>query len=280
MRAILDFLALIDRRIIYAVLIFAIILPLFLKPTLPSSPTKEVIEAYNAVESLKEDDIILISTDYGPSAYPELQPVLEVVLEQSFKKNVKVLLMTHWQFEGLIVGINAIEKVAKRYNKVYGKDYLILGFKPGVLGVMIGLSEDFRKVFPTDYYGKPIDSYEIYKKLIKDDTVLNYKDINLLFGFEAGATGDSWVQIVQARYGVKMAFAVTAVMAPGYFPYYQAKQIVGLVGGLKGAFDYESLNKSKGLASLIMISQVVVHSVILVFILLGNVGFIIRRILG
>jgi hypothetical protein len=50
------------------------------------------------------------------------------------------------------------------------------------------------------------------------------------------------------------------------------------VGGLKGAFDYESLAKKKGLASLIMVSQVPVHTIILLFILLGNIGFIIRRI--
>jgi len=280
MRAVLDFLSYIDRRIIYTVLIFSIIIPLFLKPTLPSKPSKEVIDAYNAVESLKEGDVLLISSDYGPSAYPELQPVIEVVIEQAFRKNVKVLLLTHWRFEGLIVGVNAIEKVARKLNKKYGEDYLILGFKPGAVGVMIGLSEDFRKVFPTDYYNKNIDSYPIYKEIAGDDGILNYKDISLLFGFEAGATGDFWVQIVQARYGLKMAFAVTAVMAPGYFPYYQAKQVVGIVGGLKGAFDYESLYNKKGLASLIMVSQVPVHTVILIFILLGNIGFILRRFLG
>jgi len=279
MKVILDFLTLIDRRIIYSVLIFSIIIPLFLKPSLPTRPTQEVIDAYNAVESLKEGDVLLLSTDYGPSAYPELQPVYEVVLEQAFKKNVKVLLMTHWQFQGLIVGVNGIEKVAKKFNKKYGEDYLILGFKPGVAGVMVGLSEDFRNVFPNDYYSKPIDSYPIYKDIVGDDNVLNYKDIDLLFGFEAGATGDFWVQIVQARYGVKMAFSVTAVMAPGYFPYYQAKQVVGIVGGLKGAFDYESLAKKRGLASLIMVSQIPAHTIILLFILLGNIGFIIRRII-
>ncbi|MEO0143681.1 MAG: hypothetical protein ABIL49_01245 [candidate division WOR-3 bacterium] len=279
MRAVLDFLSLIDRRIIYTILIFSIVIPLFLKPSLPTRPTQEVKEAYNAVESLKEGDVLLLSTDYGPSAYPELQPVLEVVLEQAFKKNVKVLLMTHWQFQGLIVGISAIEKIAKKYNKKYGEDYLILGFRPGVVGVMIGLSEDFRNVFQVDYYNKPLDSYPIYKEIVGEDGILNYKDIDLLFGFEAGATGDFWIQIVQARYGVKMAFAVTAVMAPQYFPYYQAKQIVGIVGGLKGAYDYESLANKKGLASLIMVSQVSVHSIILLFILFGNVGFILRRFL-
>ncbi|MEO0202580.1 MAG: hypothetical protein ABIL37_02505 [candidate division WOR-3 bacterium] len=279
MRKLLEILELIDRRIIYTVLIFAIIIPLFLKIPLPDKPSQEVVNAYNAVESLKEGDVLLISTDYGPSAYPELQPVLEAVLEQAFRKNIKVLLLTHWRHEGLIVGVSAIEKIAKKHNKKYGEDYLILGFRPGVAGVMIGLSEDFRNVFRTDYYNKPIDSYPIYKEVAKEDGIINYNDISLFFGFQAGATGDSWIQIVQARYGVKMVFAVTAVMAPNYFPYYQANQIFGLVGGLKGAFDYESLVKLRGLASLLIASQVSVHTIILLFILLGNVGFILRRVL-
>ncbi len=278
MKAILDFLALIDRRIIYTLLIFAILIPLFLRPSLPIRPSKEVRDAYDAVKQLKAGDVLLISTDYGPSAYPELQPVLEVVLRQAFRKNVKVLMMTHWRFEGLIVCVSAIEKIAKEFNKKYGEDYLILGFKPGAAGVIIGLSEDFRNIFPTDYYNRALESYSIYKQVAGSDEIINYKDIDLLFGFEAGDIGDRWVQIAQARYGVKMAFAVTAVMAPAYFPYYQAKQVVGIVGSLKGAYDYESLDKTKGLASIIMVSQVSVHSIILLFMLLGNIGFLLRRL--
>ncbi len=267
----------IDRRIIYALVLITVSFPLIFKITLPLEVSKEVRMAYQAVEELEEGDVILISTDYGPSSAPETQPMLEAILTHAFRKNVKVLLMTHWRFEGLIMGVEGIEKIARRFNKKYGEDYIILGFRPGVSAVMIGLSEDFRNVFLTDYYGRSIDSYPMYKQIAGEDNILNYDDIDLLVGLQAGNVGDLWIRIVNARYGVPMIMGATAVIIPEYFPYLQAGQIKGLIGGLKGAADYEKLVNMVGFGTVGMSAQLFVHTLILVLIFLGNVSLIARR---
>jgi len=266
-----------DRRIIYALVFLATAVPLILNIRLPMPVSPEVKSAFEAVDKLKEGDVILISTDYGPSSAPETQPMLEAILSHAFQKNVKVLLMTHWRFEGLIMGIEGIDKIAKKYHKEYGKDYLVLGYRPGGTAVMIGMAEDFRNIFSTDNAGKPLDSYPIYKEIAGDDGILNYKDIDLLVGLEAGSIGNFWIMIVNARYKVPMIMGTTAVITPEFFAFYQSGQIEGLLGGLKGAADYETLLGVMGFASKGMVSQFAVHVLIILLILLGNLSDIARR---
>ena len=74
-----------------------------------------------------------------------------------------------------------------------------------------------------------------------------------------------------------MSAGVTAVSAPRFYSYLDAKQLVGLLGGLRGAAVYESLvgEKGKGLSG--MDAQSIAHLVIIFFILLSNVLYLIEK---
>ena len=159
----------------------------------------------------------------------------------------------------------------KKFNKKYGIDYVFLGYRPGVAAVMINMGRDIRSVFAVDYFGTPLDSLPMMQN------IKNYSDIAILVGLEAGSTGDAWVQFAQARYNQKIILGGTAVVAPDLYPYLQAGQIVGLIGGMRGAADYEKLVNSVGPATIGMTAQTVIHIVILIFILLGNVGYFLTR---
>jgi hypothetical protein len=74
-----------------------------------------------------------------------------------------------------------------------------------------------------------------------------------------------------------MAFGTTAVMAPDAYPYLQAGQIEGMMGGLKGAAEYENLIGRLGLGTRGMPAQSWAHVLVIVFIALGNVGFFVTR---
>ena len=266
---ILEFLGKLDRRVIYLVIILGVMIPFLLRVKLPLKPLQEVIQAYNEVDKLPPGSAILISVDYDAASMPELQPMLSAILKHAFKKNLKVILMSHWPL-GVPLGQIAIEEEAKRFKKVYGIDYAFLGFRPGVAAVMINLGKEIRMVFDVDYKGTPIDSLPFMRN------IHNYNDIALLVGFEAGSTGDFWIQFAQARYNQKIILGTTAVVTPDAYPYLHAEQIVGLIGGLRGAADYEYLVESLGPAFLGMGSQTVIHIIIVILILLGNL-FIIRK---
>jgi hypothetical protein len=60
------------------------------------------------------------------------------------------------------------------------------------------------------------------------------------------------------------------VSAPEYYPYVQAGQLTGLLGGLSGAAEYEDLVGKRADAARGMDAQSVGHLMILVFIIAGN----------
>ena len=74
-----------------------------------------------------------------------------------------------------------------------------------------------------------------------------------------------------------MVAGVTAVSAPEYYPYLQAGQLQGLLGGMAGAAEYEVLVKYPALATRGMDAQSLAHVFIAFMIILGNIAFIGQR---
>ncbi len=270
MREFFERISKIDRRIIYLIVLVGVTIPLLTRKGFEFKPLPEVKNAYNFIENLPEGSNVLISIDYDAASMPELQPLLEVMLRHLFRNNLKVIMMGHWPL-GLPLGQIALEKIAKEMDKKYGYDYVFLGYRPGIAAVMLNMGKEIRMVFDVDYKGVPLDSLPMMRE------VHNYDDIALLIGFEAGSVGDFWVQFAQARFGQKIILTSTAVVTPDLYPYYQAGQIVGLIGGLRGAADYEILVKRKGFAYTGMTAQTVIHVIIIALILLGNIGYFALR---
>ncbi len=263
-------LAKIDRRIIYLILFLTVLLPYLFKISLPMKPLPEVVQAYREIDRLPAGSVVMISIDYDAASMPEVQPMLYAILRHCFSKDLKIIMLGHWPL-GIPLGIAALEDVAKEYGKKYGEDYVFLGYRPGVAAVMINMGKEIRSVFREDYWGTPLDSLPMMRN------VHTYDDIAILVGFEAGSTGDYWVQYAQARYNQKIILGGTAVVAPDWYPYLQSRQIVGLIGGLRGAADYENLVHHKALAYYGMTPQAAVHILIVIFIILGNIGYLALR---
>ena len=86
-----------------------------------------------------------------------------------------------------------------------------------------------------------------------------------------------WIQQVQGRFSIDLVAGCTAVSAPEYYPYIQANQLQGLLGGLAGAAEYEALIELPGTATLGMDSQSLGHLAVIAFILVGNVLHLLSR---
>jgi hypothetical protein len=91
------------------------------------------------------------------------------------------------------------------------------------------------------------------------------------------ATADYWVSIVNAQFGVPMVCGTTAVSAPKYYAFVASGQFKGLLGGMKGAAEYEILVGKKADAVTGMSAQSLVHLLIIFLVLLGNISFFIGR---
>jgi len=260
----------IDRRIIYILLALVIIMPFFIHIIMPIRAAGPEQAAYNAVESLPTGTPVLISMDFDPASMPELKPMATAIMRHCFSKGLKVIMLGHW-YTGVPLAQLILEDVASEFELEYGKDYVNLGYRPGGSAVVLAMGKELRDVFPTDYKGTPIDSLPMMV------SIHNYSQTPLLVAFEAGATGDMWVQYAWARFRLNIVLGMTAVSAPDAYPYLQANQIVGLIGGLKGAAAYEMLIKRHGVASVGMPAQSYAHLLIIIFIILGNIGYFVTR---
>lgn len=264
-----------DRRFIYLALGLVVVLPLIMKWVLPIRVSEPVRAAYQAIESLPEGSVIMISIDYDASSEPELQPMLLSVLRHCFTKRHRVVLLGQWAL-GLPFGEIGLNTVSREFNArarssadsiLYGRDYVNLGYRPGARALIVGLGREFRDFFATDYRGTPVDALPLMRG------IHNYNNIDLLVGLEAGQAGDEWIQFAGARYGLKIVIGGTGVIAPDMFHYLQARQIKGLVGGLQGAAEYETLVSHPGTAVAGMVAQSTAHILILLFIIMGNIAY-------
>ncbi|MGR3219991.1 MAG: hypothetical protein ACUZ8H_09270 [Candidatus Anammoxibacter sp.] len=254
----------IDRRIIFLLVFVAVVVSLLLKFELPVPPTEPVINIYNKIETLGENDHILLALDYDPSSKEELYPMAIALLHHCYRRNIKVLGLTLWP-GGAGLAEEAIVSVAKEYGKESGKDYVYLGYKPGQASLIINMGENLYSAFPKDYYGNTTRDMPVLKG------VNSLKDIDYVIDLAAGQTIETWIAYGKEKYGFEMAAGCTAVIGPDLYPFLQSGQLNGMMGGLKGAAEYESLINKKAMATRGMQPQSVVHILVIVLVIIGNV---------
>lgn len=264
-------LANIDRRIIFLVIALAVVLPLLFPLGMRVKVTSQTQAIYDEVENLAAGSNVLVSFDYDPAAAPEVHPMALAFLRHCFAKKHKVIIMALWPV-GAQLAVSATAEVADDFDLEYGRDYVNLGYKPGGDIVIKSLGASFPEVFPRDMAGAPTANLPIMAK------VHTLKDIDLVMDLSAGDPGiPGWVRVANALYQRKVAAGCTAVSAPQFFPYLQTGQLVGLLGGLKGAAEYEAVTASAGKATRRMDAQSIAHVVIIAFILFANISYFILR---
>jgi hypothetical protein len=270
----------IDRRIIYLLVAIGALIPIIKPIGLPTVPTGPVEELFNKIETLGPDDSVIISYDYGPSSEPELNPMAEAIMRHCFKRKIKIIIMALFPLGGVNMAIDEVAKVAAEFPGLkYGVDYVNLGYKDGAQAAMKRMDISIENLFPADVDGNPTENMPIMK------ATRNYDDVSVVISLATGIIGEYWVNLVNAQFGVPVAVGCTAVSAPKYYAYLRAGQMMSLMGGLKGASEYEELLIRKyefarklyeepqvklSSAKTGMDVQSIVHVIIIAFIIFGN----------
>jgi hypothetical protein len=262
----------IDRRIVYLAIFLGVCLPyLFSFVELPVTITADVRRIYDKIDSLEEGATVMVSFDYGPSSKPELQPMALAILRHCFSKNVKVVGVT-LVTEGVGLANSAMETAAAEFDREYGRDYSFLGFKAGGAILVLNLGQDLQGTFKADLKGTSTSEMEVTRN------IHSLKDFDYVIDLAAGFPGiEEWIAYGQERYRFTFGAGCTAVMAPDFYPFLQSGQLNGLIGGLAGAAEYETLIGRKAKAMGGMQAQSVAHLIIIAFILLGNAVYFLTR---
>jgi hypothetical protein len=261
-----------DRRWLFLGLALYVVVPLLQPVGLPKVKiTPEAQALYDFIEALPTDRVVLLTCDYDPGSKPELHPMTFAIVEHLCRRNIPFAVIELWPQGSGMANEVIDEVVEKKYGKQEYRDYVHLGFKSGQEVVIQSLGNSLLKTYPTDIKGVPIGEIPVLSG------IESVKDFSLIMNISAGTPGTKeWVQQAGSRYGVPVATGCTGVQAPQSYPYYP-RQLVGLLGGMAAAAEYERLVGVPGSATKGMEAQSFTHAVVFLFVVFGNVVYFWQR---
>lgn len=269
-----------DRRVLYVLVAVALSIPLIIRPS--AHPAKdaifpEVLRAYETIDKVPPGKIVLVSTTWGAGTKAENEPQLDALMRHMFAKRIKFAILA-WDAGGSEITWQSAEAVQKAMNAKYGKDWVHLGFKTGNAAIIAaGLGEDFQKVFTADRAGTSLS------KLPAVSFVKNYKQIGVVVDITSTGMMGVWVPYLTMPKHIPLIYCPTAVMAVSAYPYLDSGQLMGMLNGVMGAVQYETLIGRGGVAtdaSATSWALSTAHIYILLLIILGNVGYLAARRAG
>ena len=260
-----------DRRWIFLVVGFLVLMPLIFPLKLPLAVSSPAQRYFDTLDKLPNGSIIVLSGDFDPASGPELLPMLHSSIEHLFRKDCRIIALELWPGGPPLV-VAALHTVGDELHKKYGVDYVNLGYKSGNEVVMLAMGTSFSRTFPNDYSGTSVKTLPLMKGID------NFDGAKLLVNISAGTPGTKeWVQQAQGRYHIQLVSGSTAVQAPELYPYLQSGQLKGLLGGMAGAAEYEKATHMLGPATKGIDAQSSAHVFIMFLILLGNAIHFARR---
>ena len=274
---ILRLLQTVDRRWLYAMLLFSVTIPFFLKIRLPVNVSPSTQTLYDKIESLPPGSFVLFGVDWAAGTRGENGSQTEAMMRHLMKRKLRFALLA---FDPQATTLS--QKIALRLQTEYRREHPEYGVEEGVTWVNWGYKVDqvnFIKAFAQDIQKTvSTDTHNVeLSKLSVMQHVSSAKDITMILDVNPTPTFQNYIQFLQQPYKIPMGLAPTAVMAPEAYNYLDSGQLVGMLNGLQGAIEYEQLMGVVGKATVGSNSLSLAHLVIIFLILMGNIAMILER---
>lgn len=269
-----------DPRLVYLILLVVITIPILTHSAfaVPISPTTRTL--YDFIQKLPPNSLVVESFDYATSVVPELHPQAIVVTQQLFLRPLKILFVA-LDPNGPTLADAVLDAINKG-SKNYGVDYANLGYIPNIATV-IGMTSNIAQFLTLDTHATPTASLPI----IKEFPAAKQAALVITFDDDSSALFN-YLQYWQGRFNIPVAVGATAILAPGYLPFYNSGQLVGILISIRAAAEYEVLLSSpppEGYGCCLGISgatSTVValstsHLLIIAMVVFGNVAYFVGK---
>ncbi len=265
----------IDRRILYIILAVGVAVPLLLFFHAPVTVSPTTLLLYKTIESLPKNKLVILSVDWEASTRGENEPQTEAVMKHLMRRGIRfaiVSFLTPWgpQFGELVA-----RRVSRELGKRYGVDWVNWGFITGgsIMLRSLVLSKDIVAQLKKDAHGRPLKGMPVMRG-IKD-----FSDIGMVVEFTGGGGLEPWIAFAHGLKRTPIGHGCTAVIAPRRYQFIDSGQLKGMLVGLVGAAEYRRLvdRSLPRMLQKMVNSQSAAHALIILFILLGNIGFFLAR---
>lgn len=233
------------RPFLYLLLILASTIPLFFKLSLPNKPADYAMDLYASVMKIPEGSTVLVSTEWTNGTRAESAGEFEAVLRMLMHRNIKFVIFSIGDPQAPPVAKDEIrllneerkakgERIYERWN-----DWIEIGYFANAEGTAEALSASVKNAFAGKKDLNPKgDQEDIFNSPVLKH-VSTLKDIPVFFEITASSTSTIYIQRISNK--VHLALLCTGVMGPEAVPYYSSGQLCGLIAGLKGVVDLETL---------------------------------------
>ena len=246
-----------------------------------AAPDNEYVDTYyDTIEALPANSIVMLSADFDPGSKAELLPMYQATIHHLMRKDIRIVNVATWP-AGPPYTRTEFGRIPQQYGKVYGTDWIELGFLPGDDVAMAQIGNSIKSTFPSDdKRGDPVDSFEIM-----NDVGDKFGGISLLITMSAGYPGIlEWLAQAGGRYDVAILAGTTAVQTSDLYAFYPS-QLSGFIGGATGATRYlemvgeetADLHPVRDDNQTRMMIQEWAHMFIVLLIIVGNVLYFAGR---
>lgn len=255
-----------SREVIYTMLALviagALLHPIGMRPYVTEGPRK----LYDFIQALPQGSIVWMGFDYYASTTAECTPNAEAILTHLFRRNLRVVITENIP-DSVAISSDITHRLAAAMGKQYGVDYINLGYQAGNQLFLKQAAENFHATFRTDVLGNPLDSLPLGR------AIHSARDVKLVMTVTDNQTFEYFVQIVHTEFKTPIAGAMTAVMVPGEAVYLNSGQALAILGGLRGAAEYEALMGIMGFGTRGLDAQSFAHIFIVLLIIVSNIDY-------
>lgn len=264
------------RRIIFALVALAVAVPLALHLRMPMTASWPAQSLYDQIEKVPADKIVIVSANWDAGTQGESAPQVTALIHH-LAKSRKRFAIWGWVYPpGPELTQRIAESITGQYGRQYGVDWVNWGYTTGGDPMIRGWAKDIVTTLKTDFKRQRLNTLPFMQN------VRSAKDIGMIVevsGSQVGGvpTVQSYIGLIHGVYGTPVGYACTGVMVSDAFPFLDSKQLVGMMRGLVGAAEYETLVGHPGAATMRMSAQSFAHVLIILLIIAGNIGYFMRR---
>jgi len=262
----------IDARLVYLFMALALVLPVLRPIGMPISISPHLTQPFfDWIEGrLPPNSLVLMDAAYSAGPAAELEPQLVANFIHLMRRGHKVVVMAQWEM-GAVLARTTLDRVAKEVGAVYGVDYVVAGWRAGGTPWVRSLQDDFwAGMAAVDVDGVSFERLPLMARA-RALTPEHFAGIIIYASGSPGvATWITWFPEMPLYVGN------VAVQVPGNMDELAAGQIRGMLSGLRGAAEYELLIDKPGRAVKLMDAQSMAHAMIIILLVLGNVGYVMK----
>jgi len=266
------------RRLLGSVLVLVIVAPLILgtgSAWVSARPRPATQGFADVITSVATGAAVLVLVDYDPGSQDEMNPVASAALAGLLARQARLVVLGLTP-EGAALARQVIQSVAPAGYE-YGQHYVI-GYLAGEEAGLVRATTDLAAAIPQDAVSQePWGNLAVTQGLQVSDFRLV-----LVIGNDASRM-ERWIAQLWARSGGQppIVVASSTVAAPLLRPYWDTRQVMGILEGLPGAAEYESTVLGQpGRAAHLLDPLLYAHLAVIAFVLLGNLAFAFTRLIG